>query len=131
MAALTSLEQIVLAAIAEDNREIGLALSDLVASTSVTERKNTGHGFYTTLEIGRHHAPLQQAPDSVTGPNLDVRVGDQVLMMGFLLWLKDGYPFCLEGFQYGTRAGDHIDLRERELSALVSLGRFPPTQLVQ
>ena len=117
--------------IGEDNADIAEQLAGFIAVANVTERKNTGHGFYTTFEVDRRQAPLRLERGPVSGPNLDVRVRHQVLMMGFLLWLTDGYPSCLEGFQYATRAGDNIDLRDGELAALVSLGRLPPTTLVQ
>ena len=39
------------------------------------------------------------------GPNAEVAVNGEILLMAFILWLEDGYPSCLEGFQYGTPTG--------------------------
>ena len=52
------------------------------------------------------------------GPNGEIAVGEVILLMGFVLWLEDGYPDCLEGFQYGTPAGDDIDLTSIDLAAI-------------
>jgi hypothetical protein len=48
-------------------------------------------------------------------------VGDQVLIMGFILWIEDGFPDCLEGYQYGTSSGHEIDLKTFDLKDLAFL----------
>lgn len=131
MGVLTTLECAVFAMIGEDHRDTADRLSQLIASANVTMRENTGHGFYTRFEVDRGRPPVHQGQGPVSGPNLDVQVGGEVLMMGFLLWLTDDYPSCLEGFQYCTRAGDQLDLKQEDLNALVSLGRLPPTLSLQ
>src|SRR5688500_9367242 len=101
MADFTRLEQEVLAAICAEQTQIAEHLGRLLATASVTERDNTGHGFFTSFEVERDQ-PLQWPTRHIDGPNLKVEVGQRVLLMGFVLWQEEGYPDCLEGFQYGT-----------------------------
>jgi len=131
MAVITKLERAVFALMGEDHPAIAERLARFVASATVTQRQNTGHGFYTTFEVDTRQRTLQSGRGPVDGPLLDVQVGHQVLTMGFLLWLTDGHPSCLEGFQYGTVAGGHVDLKEVDLNSLDSLGRLPPTLRLQ
>jgi hypothetical protein len=131
MAGFTSLELTVFSLIGEDHPAIAAPLANCIASAEVTERKNTGHGFYTSFESADPSSPLRHQGSPIEGPNLDVQARHAVLMMGFLLWVKGGHPNCLEGFQYGTRDGNRIDLHEADLAGLKSLGRLPPTLSVQ
>ncbi len=40
------------------------------------------------------------------------------MLMGFLLWHSDGYPDCLEGYQYCDDFGNEVDLKQRPLELL-------------
>ena len=86
------------------------------------QRENTGHGFFTYFEVDQTHGSVATQSNPLYGPKLAVMVGEQVLNMGFLLWLEGGYPDCLEGYQYCTEAGENIDLKAEDLLALVPLG---------
>jgi hypothetical protein len=67
-----------------------------LATATVQSRKNTGAGFYTNFDVSR----IGQAP--LTGERLRsggwARVDGLKNQFGFILWLKDGYAGCLEGF---------------------------------
>lgn len=122
MSDFTSLETAVLAEICSSHAE-RTTLRQLLATGRAGERENTGHGFFTTFEVERTNPSVPgEARGPIYGPNLEVKVGAQVLLMGFLLWLDDGYPDCLEGYQYGTPEGAEIDLKSEDLSSLSVLG---------
>jgi hypothetical protein len=96
MEVLSSLEQAVLNAIALQVPELADALAQH-GKISVTARKNTGAGFYTTFDAS-HHSPIEGVASPLG------RVGTSVAGlkhgMGFLLWLRDGHIYQLEGFSY-------------------------------
>jgi hypothetical protein len=121
MSDFTSLERAVLTFICEEQGAIGNVLRNLLHTAHITKRDNTGHGFYTSFDVDRSLPPSLFPERLVTGPDAPVKVGDQELLMGFILWLKDGYPQCLEGYQYGTKSGDQIDLHRENLSAMLLL----------
>lgn len=122
MPEFTSLERAVLAAICDAPDSGGERLRALLDTARVQKRDNTGHGFYTSVDVDRSRASLDLPLRLLDGPNAEVEVGDQVLLMGFILWLEDGYPNVLEGFQYATKTGDSVDLQAEDLDALVLLG---------
>ncbi|ACB93996.1 hypothetical protein [Beijerinckia indica] len=122
MAEFTKLEHAVFASICEAQTEISDALRTLLLNVRITQRDNTGHGFYTSFEVDRSHPPIQFPKRWIDWPDAEVMVGNRVLLMGFILWLEDGYPKCLEGFQYGTKSGESIDLHREDLGALMLLG---------
>jgi hypothetical protein len=98
MEMLSPLEQAVLDAIALQVPEAADALAGQQGQVRVTARKNTGAGFYTTLDVSRGSpikgvaSPLGDVGATVTG----LQHG-----MGFLLWLQDGHIHKLEGYSYG------------------------------
>jgi hypothetical protein len=122
MLEFTSLERAVLAAICDAPEGGGEPLRVLLDTARVHERDNTGHGFYTSFDVDRSRPSVALPLRLLDGPNAEVKVGDEVLLMGFILWLKDGYPDCLEGFQYATKTGGSVDLHAEDLGALVLLG---------
>ena len=72
------------------------ALTAQLATAKVRSRENTGAGFYTSFDVARTGlAPL-------SGERMRHGAWAQVdgleNPMGFILWLKDGYADCLEGF---------------------------------
>jgi len=109
----TGLERAVIAAICEDHPQIAERLLSLVSGARVSERDNTGHGFYTSFEVEERVLPVEWAERFLNGPNAEIAVGDETLLMGFILWFEDGYPNCIEGFQYGD-----VDLKAVDLSTL-------------
>lgn len=88
------------------------------------ERHTTGHGFLTSFDVDRSRPEVVVPERHLDGPNVEIMVGDQALMMGFILYLEDGYPDCLEGFQYARTGGD-IDLHSENLDKLILLGPMP------
>ena len=60
----------------------------------------------------------------MNGPDRWVQVDQAKVPMGFILWLANGRPDCIEGFQYATDVGE-IDLTTRDLSSLRLLGEWP------
>lgn len=115
MADFTNLEKAVLDAICEEQQSIADRLRALFLTGRLSERDNTGHGFYTSFDVDKTLAPIDWPMRLIDGPNAEVAVGGEILLMGFILWLEDGYPSCLEGFQYGTPTGGDIDLKSTSL----------------
>jgi hypothetical protein len=121
MAEFTNLERAILKAICDGQD----SLDTLITTADVTNRDNTGHGFYTRFDVDRAQPAMLLPKRLLDGPNVQVQVGDEVLLMGFILWFEGGYPDCLEGFQYGTTSGDNIDLKKKDLAELALLGPMP------
>ncbi|MCR6658573.1 MAG: hypothetical protein NVV72_04225 [Asticcacaulis sp.] len=126
MTAFTSLEIAVLAAIC--NSQVP-SLRALLDTAQMTERENTGHGFYTSFSIDRRLPPVQTPHRLINGPVAHMNNMGEGMIMGFILWLEDGYPECLEGFQYGDSLGNTIDLKARDLTTLTftQLEPLPPS----
>lgn len=118
MSEFTDLERTVFAVICENLPDLAEKLRNLLWDARLSERENTGHGFYTSFDVVKKMPPIDWPQRIVEGPNGEIAVGDQTLLMGFSLWLEEGYPNCLEGFQYGTPAGADIDLKAVDLTAL-------------
>jgi hypothetical protein len=93
MEALSPLEQAVLDAIALQVPKVADTLAGEQVNVRVTARKNTGAGFYTTLDVS-HRLPNE----GVTSPLGDVGATIVGLHhgMGFMLWLQDGRIHRLE-----------------------------------
>jgi len=112
MTGLTNLEQAVFTALMEARPELAEQLKSFVASAQVSLRDNTGHGFYTDFVL-QHDIPPIALPSPLSGPNVEVQAGGEVLAMGFLVWLDGGYPSTLEAFQYGREDGKDFDRKRR------------------
>jgi hypothetical protein len=93
-------------------------LRKFLSDARISERKNTGHGFYTSFDVAKSMPPIDWPQRIVDGPNAEIAMGDDTLLMGFILWIEGGYPNCLEGFQYDTPAGAVIDLNAVDLTSL-------------
>ncbi|WP_157982018.1 hypothetical protein [Oceanicella sp. SM1341] len=93
-----------------------------LATARVVDRDNTGHGFYTTIEVDRSAAPKWDGERLAHGPAVRMHGLGEGNMLGFILWLEHGYAHVLEAFQYGDRTGQTVNLREHDLSRL----RFDP-----
>lgn len=121
MLEFTNLERTVLNVICDEHQEIAGQLRQLFGTARLSERDNTGHGFYTWFDTDKTMPPLDWPQRLVRGPNAEVSVGGETLLMGFILWLEGGYPNCLEGFQYCTPSGDDIDLKATGLEHIAWL----------
>jgi hypothetical protein len=97
MEVLSSLEQAVLDVIALHVPEIADALAGQQGKVRVTARKNTGAGFYTTLDFAHRLIKGVASPVGCVGATV---VGLQH-GMEFMLWLREGHIHELEGYTYG------------------------------
>jgi hypothetical protein len=94
----TPLERAVLDAILEIHPSDKSALECQLASAIVTNRENTGAGFYTEFNA-RHETSVALSGERMrSGPTATVQGLEHG--MGFILWLTDGFADCLEGYSY-------------------------------
>lgn len=91
-------------------------LRDVLSTAGVSNRENTGHGFYTRLQLtASDDGPWAQM---INGPCARMlEMGDDAVM-GFILWCSERGPQTLEGFQCGDTAGNTVDLRTFDLETL-------------
>lgn len=95
----THLEQAVLRAICEAHPADQAALEGQLSTAIILSRENTGAGFYTRLVVERSSTKPIGGERLRHGPA--VRIDGLEHGMGFILWLKEGYADCLEGYCYG------------------------------
>jgi hypothetical protein len=100
------LERSVLQAICEAHPADRAALEAQLSTAILTSRENTGHGFYTRFSVDRSISAPVAAPRLRNGP--PAKVDGVAYGMGFILWLKEAYADCLEGYTYGD---DTTELR--------------------
>jgi hypothetical protein len=93
--AFNELERAVLNAICEAHEDLS-QLRALLETAKVTSRDNTGHGFFTYFDTDFGIPPLQSPLRHVTGPDRWVKVDQTNAPMGFILWLANGRPDCIE-----------------------------------
>jgi hypothetical protein len=96
---LTPLELAVLRAIYEMHLADRAAFEAQVSTATVLRRENTGAGFYTRFAVERASSAPVGGERLRNGP--EARIDGLEHGMGFILWLKDGYADCLEGYSYG------------------------------
>lgn len=94
----TPLERAVLGAISTMHSEDRVALETQFSTANVRNRENTGAGFFTYFEVARTTGAAVGGARLRAGPM--VRIEKLEHGMGFILWLKDGYAHCLEGYSY-------------------------------
>jgi len=70
------------------------ALTLQLSTAKIRSRENTGAGVYTRFDVARD-GPI---PGECKLPNVWTCVEGLTQPMGFILWVKDGYADCLEGF---------------------------------
>src|ERR1700761_5855250 len=71
------------------------ALEAQLATAKVTERENSGAGFFTNFDVSHDVEPL---PGDRLRSGGWAKVDGFKQPVGFILWLKDGRAACLEGF---------------------------------
>jgi hypothetical protein len=101
--AFTHLERAVLAAICEVHPDDQTALEAQLSTATVSSRENNGHGFYTRFSVNHGLSAPVRGPQLKDGPV--AKIDGLEHGMGFILWLKEGYACCLEGFGYGENIG--------------------------
>ena len=95
----TPLEQAVIAAICGLYPQDRPALEAQLSTATMISRENNGHGFYIGFSVDHGSSAAVRGPQRKDGPVAEIdglKHG-----MGFILWLKEGYASCLEGFGYG------------------------------
>jgi hypothetical protein len=94
----TPLEQAVLTAICEMYSSDQAALEIQLSTATLLSRENTGAGFYTRFKVERGSSAAIRGEWPRSGPEAKIDGLDDG--MGFILWLKEGYADCLEGYSY-------------------------------
>ena len=94
----TLLEEAVLTAICEMHSADRATLEAQLSTATLSSRENTGAGFYTRFAVERTSSAALSGERSRSGP--ETRIDGLRHGMGFILWLKEGYADCLEGYSY-------------------------------
>ena len=96
--AFTTLERAVLAWICDAYSDDRATLEAQLSIATLLSRENTGAGFYTRFAVDRASSIAIGGMRLRHGPATKIVRLEQG--MGFILWLKDGYADCLEGYSY-------------------------------
>jgi len=94
----TALERAVLAAICDMYPEDRAALEAQLSTATLLSRENTGAGFYTRFAVDHASNTAMGGMRLRNGP--EAKIHGLEHGMGFILWLKEGYADCLEGYCY-------------------------------
>jgi hypothetical protein len=94
----TPLEQAVFRAIWTEHLSDRAALEVQLATATVLSRNNTGVGFYTDFSVERIPTAIVGGERLRHGPA--AKIDGLERGMDFILWLKEGYADCLEGYTY-------------------------------
>jgi hypothetical protein len=111
MTDLSALERAVLRAIAAQVPKHAAAFEHQINHASVLALENTGAGFFTTFNVASN-----QLFEGLPSPVGDVAASVQGLKhgMGFLLWLKNGLIYQLEGYNNGYEDTSVLDFASVE-----------------
>jgi hypothetical protein len=94
----TALERAVLAAICKMHTTDTAALEAQLSTATLLSRENTGGGFFTHFAVDRASSGVIEGMRLRNGP--EGKIDGLEHGMGFILWLKQGYADCLEGYSY-------------------------------
>lgn len=100
MTTLSPLEREVMEKLLNDNDSKFSILREQLKVATVTDRKNTGVGFYVDFFIPSN-APRVSANPSFQISDVVGKLNGE-LEVGFVLFVKDGALNMLEGFTYGS-----------------------------
>ena len=95
----TPLERAVLAEICRLHPDDQHMLESQLSAATFRSRENTGCGFLTCFVVDR--AASTELPGLRLRNGPAARVEGLEHGMGFILWLKEGYADCLEGYCFG------------------------------
>jgi hypothetical protein len=98
-AVFTPLELAVLEAICRAHPADRTALEAQLSTAAFRSRENTGAGFYTRFGVDQDTSTQIRGVQLKNGPQVKIDGLDHG--MGFILWLKEGYAQCIEGYSYG------------------------------
>lgn len=106
----TKLELAALRAIFSETPDLAAGLERQLAAASVTERENSGGGFFTTIRVP-DDLPRVNSP-KVLGLETHAHIQGMEHGLGFVLFMKDGALDMLEGYALAgsTAALDLTDL---------------------
>jgi hypothetical protein len=85
------------------------ALRTQIENVSVLRRENTGAGFFTYLSTRRTETAPQIKTDT-RECHVVAKIGDIENALGFILWVREGYVHCLEGYTLALESTSKIDL---------------------
>jgi hypothetical protein len=94
----TTLEQAVLAEIWDMYSADRVALEAQLSTATLLSRENTSAGFFTRFSVDRASSAAIGGERLRAGPQ--AKINGLEHGMGFILWLKEGYADCLEGYSY-------------------------------
>jgi hypothetical protein len=112
MSTFTELELAALHSIFAETPDLAPALQQQLAVATVTERENSGGGFFTTIAVDAD-APRVVVSD-VLGFETQARVKGLEHGIGFVLFTKEGLICLLEGFAWGPESTAALDLQSLE-----------------
>jgi len=95
----SALERAVLSAVCALYPDERNALESQLATAGFQGRENTGGGFFTNFTVDTSSTQALGGERLRDGPRL-VSIEGLAYGMGFILWLKEGYAECLEGYSY-------------------------------
>jgi hypothetical protein len=93
MTAFTALEIAALHSIFSETPELTSALEQQLTLATVTERQNSGAGFFTSIAVA-DDVPLVSNSSRVLGSETQARVAGLEHGFGFVLFLEDGKLGC-------------------------------------
>lgn len=131
MTAFTDLEVAALRAISIETPELAPALERQLEASIVTNRENSGGGFFTTIAVA-DDAPIVNSP-SVLGYATQARIFGLEHGFGFVVFIKAGRLHMLEGFAWGPESTHGLDLAalrfeiyNQPVQCIGANGSFPP-----
>lgn len=93
---LTELEGAALCSIFSEMPELAAVLERQLEAATVTERENSGAGFFTTIDVS-DNGPRVKSP-TVLGYETHAHIKGMEYCLGFVLFMKDGALHMLEGY---------------------------------
>lgn len=108
MTTFSELELAALHSIFSETPELALGLERQLAVATVTERENSGGGFFTTIAVA-DEVPTVSSP-RVLGYETQARVAGLEHGLGFVLFMEHGRLHLLEGFAWGPESTAALDL---------------------
>lgn len=110
MSTFTKLEEAALHSIFAETPDFAPALERQLEKAAVTQRVNTGGGFYTDIAVA-DDLPRMNTP-KVLGYETHARVEGLTYGLGFVLFIEDGRLHLLEGFAVGPEDTTSLNLEE-------------------
>lgn len=109
MVRFTALELAALHSIFSEAPELASGLERQLSTATVTERENSGRGFFTTIAVADDAHRVNSPP--VLGYETHAHVNGMEYGLGFVLFVKDGALSLLEGYALaGSTSG--LDLTD-------------------